>query len=116
MTSRTEARIAGEGTSSFCTFAQPAETRANVSPANEIVATNARLFCYHDLECFISHLTTSLPLQEDNSSAAVESPLAIENSNDCRRPRRNRVPFFSLVRSIPFFYHSLLLLASLFII
>src|SRR6266481_5181525 len=89
-TRRTETRIAGEGTPGFCSCVQPAGPRPKVSPANEIAATSMRILWHQAFEHFIPHLTRSLPLQEDNASFAVESPLAIRNSNDCRRPRRSR--------------------------
>src|SRR5712664_1085621 len=106
-TNRTDTRTAGAGTPEFCSCAQPAELRANVTPANEIVATSTRILCHHDFEHFILHLTRSLPPQGDNASFAVESPLAIQNSNDCRKPRRVREPFFPPTRSVLSFYHSL---------
>src|SRR6266850_909424 len=100
-TRRTETRIAGEGTPGFCSCVQPAGPRTKVSPANEIAATSMRMLCHPAFEHFISHLTRSLPLQDDNASFAVESPLAIRNSNDCRRPRRSRGLFFRPLALFP---------------
>jgi len=66
-----------------------------------------RMLCHHALEHFISHLTRSLSLQEDNASFAVK----VLWRSRIRMIAEDRVEAegsFSLARTIASFYHSLL--------